>query len=257
MEWESPWGVGFPGWHIECSAMSTKYLGHTFDIHTGGVDHIPVHHENEIAQTKGAYGVPQARVWMHSEFLTVDGGRMGKSLGNLYTLDDLAKKGFDPTSYRLLAHGTHYRHKLNFTFESLLAADATLRRLRETLRDWDAPGVAGCAGYEEEFMAALNDDLNTPQALSVLWKLVDDGTMPTRARARTLLKFDEVLGLHLSQTLGKPLEISQAVQQLVQARDASRAQKDWKESDRLREEIASHGFDVVDTPTGTKVQKGD
>ena len=150
MIWESLWGSGFPGWHIECSAMSMKYLDVPFDIHTGGVDHIGVHHENEIAQTQGAEGELEANVWMHSEFLTVDNGKMSKSLGNLYTIDDLIAKGYDPLAFRYFVLGAHYRSQINFTFEALDAAANALTKLRETVRGWDEPDV-GCAEIEKNF----------------------------------------------------------------------------------------------------------
>ena len=170
-EWPSPWGVGFPGWHIECSAMSRKYLGQPFDIHCGGVDHIPVHHENEIAQSEAAYGVKLANYWLHNEFLAVESQKMSKSLGNVYTVSDLESRGFDPLALRYLYLGTHYRQKENFTWDALQAAQNALTRLRETIREWDAPEI-GCAEYETNFTTAIEDDLNTPIALSVLWKLV-------------------------------------------------------------------------------------
>lgn len=252
MEWDSPWGVGFPGWHIECSAMSTKYLGNLFDIHTGGVDHIPVHHENEIAQTMGAEGTIEANVWMHSEFLTMDGGKMSKSLGNLYTMKNLVEKGFDPLAYRYFVLGAHYRTKLNFTFEALGAAQNALHRLQSLVRDWDAPAETGIADLEERFLAAVNDDLNTPQALSVLWELVD-ADEPTSAKATSLLKMDRVLGLGLEAYVSKALDIPEAVQALVQERESARAEKNWDDSDRLRLEIEAHGYAVEDTDAGPKI----
>lgn len=253
MEWDSPWGVGFPGWHIECSAMSTKYLGQTFDLHTGGIDHIPVHHENELAQTKGAYGTLQANYWIHSEFLTVDGGKMSKSLGNLYTLDGLVKKGFDPMAYRYLVLGAHYRSKLNFTFESLEASQNALHRLRSSVREWENGGEVN-SEYETAFRSAMNDDLNTSQALALVWKLVDDDNLSSSSKSATLLFFDRVLGLGLENVIGHKREISSEVQHLIQARDEARSEKDWGASDKLRDEITSHGFEVMDTPEGTKVK---
>jgi cysteinyl-tRNA synthetase len=255
MEWNSPWGVGFPGWHIECSAMSTKYLGKSFDIHTGGVDHIAVHHENELAQTEGAYGTQEARYWLHVEFLTVDGGKMSKSLGNLFTLDDLKKKDIEPIAYRYFVLGTHYRSKLNFTWEAILGAKNALHRLYTTVREWDAPGTIGCADDEEDFLKAVNDDLNTPQALAVLWKMVEDREMSTSAKAKTLLWMDRVLGLGLREYVGVPVEIPSEVEVLIKKRDEARVQKDWSLSDRLRDEIAAYGFEVMDTPEGTKVRQ--
>jgi cysteinyl-tRNA synthetase len=253
MEWESPWGVGFPGWHIECSAMSKKYLGVPFDVHTGGIDHIAVHHENEIAQTQGAEGELEANYWMHNEFITVDGGKMSKSLGNVYTIDQLIQKGFDPLAFRYLCLQAHYRSKLNFTWESLEGAQNALNRLRQTVRSWDAPKM-GCAEFEERFLASLNDDLNTPEALSILWQLVDSHES-TSAKAESLLKFDQVLGLNLQSFIGKSVEIPVEVQHLLDMRAMARSEKNYAESDRLRTEIEKLGFIVEDKSDGQKVRE--
>ena len=253
MEWESPWGKGFPGWHIECTAMSMKYLGGPFDIHTGGVDHIAVHHENEIAQGVGSHGIYPARFWMHGEFLTVDDGKMSKSLGNLFTVGDLIEKGFDPLAFRYFVLGAHYRTKLNFTWEALEAAQNALHRLQDTVRDWDAPKV-GCAEFEQRFVDALNDDLNTPQALAIVWELVDSD-QPSHAKAQTILKCDEVLGLSLVDFVAKPITIPEDVCALVEKREQAREQEDWKASDRLRDEIENLGFVVEDTGGGPKLRK--
>lgn len=253
MIWPSPWGEGFPGWHLECSAMSKKYLGVPFDIHTGGIDHIPVHHENEIAQTLGAEGVAEANVWMHSEFITVDGGKMSKSLGNIYTVQDLIDRGYDPLAYRFFVLGGHYRSKINFTWEALDAAQNALGKLRATVRDWEAPAI-GCADHERRFLEAVNDDLNTPQALAVMWEMVGDEGLPSSARAESLLKFDRVLGLGLDAYVGKPVDVSPEVAALVAERETTRAAKNWAESDRLRDEIAARGFTVEDTSSGPKIR---
>ncbi len=249
MEWDSPWGKGFPGWHIECSAMSLKYLDVPFDIHTGGVDHIAVHHENEIAQTMGAEGVLEANTWMHNEFLTVDNGKMSKSLGNLFTVDDLVAKGYDPMAYRYFVLGGHYRSKLNFTFEALDAAQNALFRLRATIRSWEKPTRIGCADIENEFLEAINDDLGTPHALAVLWTLVDID-LPTEAKAKTLLWMDRVLGLRLEQTLGRLEEVPPEVRALVEEREEARKQKDWSRADELRDMIKQRGYVVEDTDAG-------
>lgn len=263
MEWPSPWGIGFPGWHIECSAMSKKYLGVPFDIHTGGIDHIAVHHENELAQTEGAEGKLEANYWMHNEFITVDGGKMSKSLGNVYTIDQLVEKGFDPLAFRYLCLQAHYRSKLNFTWESLEAAQNALNRLRSTVREWDAPrtpllnegGVGGGrAGFEERFLASINDDLNTPEALSIMWQLIDSD-YPTSAKATSLLKFDQVLGLRLDKFIAKSVEIPIEVQRILDERATARAEKNWVDSDRLRVEIEKLGFIVEDKPDGQKVRE--
>jgi cysteinyl-tRNA synthetase len=251
MEWKSPWGVGFPGWHIECSAMSKKYLGIPFDIHTGGVDHIAVHHENELAQTEGAEGKLEANVWMHNEFVTVDGGKMSKSLGNVYTLDDLIAKGFDPLAFRYLCLGAHYRTKLNFTWEALTAAQNALQKLRAEARS--LPPAKKAKPSLEEFTSKIENDLNTPEALAVMWSMLGSDADPAMKSA-TLIKMDEVLGLGLAAVIGKPLEVPPEVMKLVHAREAARKAKDWKESDRLRDEIAAKGFVVEDAAGGGKVR---
>ncbi|MBU0540699.1 cysteine--tRNA ligase [Patescibacteria group bacterium] len=250
MEWPSPWGVGFPGWHIECSAMAEKYLGQPFDIHAGGVDHIPVHHENEIAQSVAAYGKPLADYWFHVEFLLVDGRKMSKSLGNIFTLDDLEKKGFDPLAVRYFFLGAHYRQKQNFTFDALQAAQNALTKLRVIVQDWEKPKT-GCADLEAEFYAALDDDLNTPQALAVLWKMVDSDN-PTSAKAETLMAMDKILGLGLEKYVSKPVKIAKDIQELLVQREAARNEKDWVEADKLRDEIAKRGWSVEDTAEGQK-----
>lgn len=253
MEWESPWGKGFPGWHIECSAMSMKYLDVPFDIHTGGVDHIAVHHENEIAQTQGSEGVLQANVWMHNEFLTVDNGKMSKSLGNLFTLQDLIDKGYEPLSFRYFVLGAHYRSKLNFSFEALDGAARALTKLRELTRTWEPPEI-GCAELEEKFLQSLNDDLNTAQALAVVWELVD-ADVPTSAKAQSLIRMDQVLGLGLSHFIAHPVEISLEAQALVTQREQAREKKEWNRSDELRLALERLGYVVEDTPEGPKVKK--
>jgi len=259
MIWDSPWGPGFPGWHIECSAMSKKYLGVPFDIHTGGIDHIPVHHENEIAQTLGADGALEANVWMHNEFITVDGGKMSKSLGNLYTVSDLVAKGYDPIAYRYLVLGAHYRSKLNFSFEALDAAQNALNKLRDAVREWEAPkDFSGNLATESpiltEFLADIHNDLDTPKALATLWKLVHEKELPSASKAAVILSMDRVLGLRLDEYIGKKVEVPADVLALAQERDAARAAKNWAESDRLRDAILARGFGVEDTPTGTKIR---
>lgn len=250
-EWPSPWGVGFPGWHIECSAMSRKYLGQPFDIHCGGVDHIPVHHENEIAQSEAAYGAPLARYWLHSEFLLVEHQKMSKSLGNVHTLADVTVRGVDPLALRYLYLGTHYRQKQNFTWEALGAAQNALSRLRWIIRDYDPPDI-GCAEYEAEFTSALEDDLNTPVALSVLWKLVDDLRYPSKVKSASLVWMDQVLGLSLEELIGKPFEVPEDVRLLISRREVARKAQDWKTADALRREIEEKGWMLEDATNGTK-----
>lgn len=254
MEWESPWGIGFPGWHAECTAMSMKELGDLYDIHTGGADLKMVHHPNEIAQAQGSKGTTEARVWMHNEFLQVDGGKMGKSLGNAYTVEDLIAKGFDPLAFRYLTLTADYRQHLNFTWDSLTAASIALKKLRQTVRDWDTPAV-GAPEYEVRFLEAVNDDLDTPRSIALVWELVNDGSIETSAKAQTLKKWDEVLGLGLIDYISRPLVVPEEVQKLVDARDTARDTKNWEESDRLRDEAAKLGYHIDDTPDGQKVSE--
>ncbi|MCH8049452.1 cysteine--tRNA ligase [Patescibacteria group bacterium] len=254
MEWDSPWGAGFPGWHIECSAMSEKYLDSPFDIHTGGVDHIPVHHENEIAQTKGARGHQLANWWLHGEFLLVDGGKMSKSLGNFYSIDDLIEKDFDPIAFRYLVLGAHYHTQLNFTWKALEAAQHALNKLDDAVREWDEPSEPDQDALDR-FLDKINDDLNMPGALAELWKVVNDEEMDSGMKAATLLKFDQVLGFRLDDYIAKPLKVPQEVQKLLKDRQEARKQKNWERSDQLRDQIAQKGFIVEDTPEGQHLRE--
>ncbi len=257
MEWESPWGVGFPGWHIECSAMSVKYLGQPFDIHTGGVDHIPVHHENEIAQTEAATGKLLARYWLHNEFLLVDGHRMGKSEGNAYTLEDLIAKNFDPLAFRYYCLGTHYRTKLNFTWEGLEGAHNALQRLRAfahtlPLATHLAARQEGEGVWTDRFRSALEDDLNTPQALAVMWEMIKSDASD-HEKSEILIKMDDIFGLGLVELVGHPLEIPDDVMASAKERQTAREKKDWKRSDELRQEIKNKGWIVEDKPDGFEI----
>jgi cysteinyl-tRNA synthetase len=253
MEWESPWGVGFPGWHLECSAMSAEYLESPFDIHTGGIDHIAVHHENELAQTQGADGVLQANVWMHGEFITVDGGKMSKSLGNLFVVDDLIQKGYSPLDYRYFVLGAHYRSMLNFTFEAMDAAKNALRKLQELARTWETGGVV-LDEYADRFLEAVNDDLNTARALAAVWEMADSEAS-VADKGTTLLWMDRVLGLGLEAYVGQELEVSDEVQQLVDEREQARAAKDWAKSDEIRDVLLERGYLVEDTSNGPKIKR--
>ncbi len=252
MEWESPWGVGFPGWHIECSAMSRRELGQPFDIHAGGVDHIPVHHENEIAQSVAAYGLPLSCYWFHVEFLLVDGQKMGKSLGNSYLLDDIIKKGFDPLAFRFFLLGAHYRQKQNFTWEALSAAQSALEKIRRIVREWDAP-QGGCMDFETEFMAAVHDDLNMPRALAVVWKMIDSENA-TAEKSATILKMNAILGLGLDAYVARPVTVPADIEELIRQRADARTRKDWAEADRLRDVITALGWSIEDTTQGQKLQ---
>ncbi len=256
MEWESPWGKGFPGWHLECSVMAQKYLGETFDIHCGGIDLAPIHHTNEIAQAEAITGKPLARYWLHGEFLTIDDGRMGKSEGNFITLKTLKEKGFNPLAYRLLLLQTHYRSKMNFTWESLQAGQASLTNLyHQVAALGEAKGLL--KEYLTKFHDAINDDLDMPKAMSIMFKLVDDPRAPAGAKKATLLRFDEVLGLNLDKpqaifsemsiaTTTTPSPHEAEVAKLLRERDAFRKAGDFKKADELRKKIESMEYQVKD-----------
>jgi len=261
MEWESPWGVGFPGWHIECSAMSMRYLGEQFDIHVGGEDLKSTHHPNEIAQSQGATGKsPFVRYWLHGAFLQIDGGKMGKSLGNAYTLHDIEKKGFSPLALRYFYFSGHYRSPLNFTWEALAAAETALNRLKESIRaHMTSPEFEQEMGrvdesYAERFLAAINDDLNMPMALAVLHALVRDQNIFPSDKVKIALHFDEVLGLDLA-TVPAQEEIPAEIILLAEEREEARRSKAWERSDELRAAIEAKGYTVKDTDTGPAIQK--
>ena len=257
MKWDSPWGPSYPGWHIECSAMSTKYLGEEFDIHTGGIDLVPTHHENEIAQNKGACGKIPAHYWIHGEYLLVDGGKMSKSLGNVYLVDDIMKKGYSPLAYRLFNFSCHYRGKLNFTWDGIESASASLSRLKEGyekhLNATEEVSDEIINDLEDRFHKAINDDMNMPLALSVVWETVKLKNKSKKI-AELLKKFDTVLGINIDETK-KSEEIPQDVLDLLDKRNQARANKNWEESDKLRDIIFEKGYIVKDTKSGTELVK--
>ena len=258
MKWDSPWGKCYPGWHIECSAMSNKYLGETFDIHTGGIDHIPTHHENEIAQNKGRCGKIPARFWMHCNFLTIDGGKMSKSLGNIYTLDTLKEKEIEPLAYKLMSFSSHYRNNLNFTFEGAKAANISLSRLREGYKNHlegkEIIEKSVIDEFEEKFHEAINDDLNMPIAMSVVWDVIK---YPQKSKefAKLLLRFDEVLGLKIDEEKSITQNIPDEIIKLIEERNNARENKDWELSDKLRDIIKEKGYNIKDTKSGIQVEK--
>ena len=256
MKWDSPWGPSYPGWHIECSAMSTKYLGEEFDIHTGGIDLIPTHHENEIAQNKGACGKIPAHYWMHGEYLLINGGKMSKSLGNVYLLDDIVKRGYDPLVYRLFNFSCHYKGKLNFTWEGIEAASTALIRLRDGYQkhltgNADVPDEV-IAEIENKFHQAINDDLNMPLAMSAVWEAVKYQDKSPKI-AKLLEMFDTVLGLKITEK--RKEEIPEEILDLVEQRKIARQDKNWAESDRIRDLITEKGYRVKDTKDGVEVSK--
>ena len=251
MEWDSPWGVGFPGWHIECSAMSAKYLGPYFDIHCGGEDHINVHHSNEIAQTQACYGTRLANFWLHAYFMNVDSGRMGKSAGNFLRVQELIDRGYDPLAYRYLCLGAHYRSHLTFSWDTLDAAATGLDRLRELVYGWGAPGQIS-QEWMDTFAAFVNDDLSIARAMAAAWELTRSDLSDADKKA-TMLKFDEVLGLRLGEWA--PATVPAELLELAERRQAARAAKQWAEADALRDQITEAGYEVRDTPEGPVVRK--
>ncbi len=251
--YDSPWGKGRPGWHIECSVMSEEYLGETFDIHAGGIDLLFPHHENEIAQSEGKSGKRFVNFFVHGEHLSVNGQKMSKSLQNIFTLKDLKDRGFEPLAYRYLVLTAHYRDKLNFTWESLQAAQNALNKIREEIRAWEQPkGEVG--PFWQKFLEAANNDLNTPQAVAVMHELINSDTT-TSGKSREILEMDKVLGLGLDQYLGKPLEVPAEVQKLLEQREEARKNQDFNRSDDLRNRIKQLGYEVEDTALGSKVKR--
>ncbi len=258
MEWDSPWGRGFPGWHIECSAMAMKYLGETFDLHCGGIDHIPVHHTNEIAQSEGATGQRFVNYWMHGAFLQEDSGKMSKSKGDFLTLSVLERDGFDPMEYRFLLLQAHYRSSLKFSYENLKAAQSGYRSIVERLREWKDVAAVDSAAVQsrrEVFDKWLFDDLNMPEAIAVLFSVLKDTALSPGEKKRLVLDFDEVLGLRLEEASLRVEAVPEAASALVSARDEARRQKNWAESDRIRDDLQKLGYKVEDSPKGTKISK--
>lgn len=259
MKWPSPWGMGYPGWHIECTAMSNKYLGDVFDIHTGGIDHVPIHHENEIAQAEAWLGKKAVNYWMHSEFMLVDGGKMSKSLGNTYTVDDLAAKGYTPMEFRYMCLNVQYRQKLNFTWEAMAAAKTAYERLSALLyRHKTAPAPENRPEIEKylgEFHEAINDDLNVPMAMGVLWKML---RLPAGKDVYdATLVMDKVFALDFDK-VASPDHTAEAppeIREMAEKRREVRRNKNWAESDRLRDEIAAKGYKVLDTADGYRLEK--
>jgi len=248
-EWESPWGVGFPGWHIECSAMSRKYLGQPFDIHTGGIDHIPVHHNNEIAQSEGAFDVPLANFWLHNEFITVEGEKMSKSLGNIFTVSDLKKKKIHPLSFRLWLLSGHYRSPMNFTWDSILGAHNTLQKL--ILEFDNLPEGESDEETIEKFEKYISDDLDTPKVLALFYE-----SFGSKKSKKTIEEMDKVLGLNISSLSEKARkEIPDEILEVKKERDAARAEKDFQKSDGLRKEIERGGYISEDKENESIIRK--
>ncbi len=252
--WQTSLGKGRPGWHIECSAMSMANLSESFDLHTGGVDNIFPHHENEIAQSECATNKPLAKYWLHNEWLLVEGKKMAKSAGNFYTLRNIIDQGYAPLAYRYLTLTAHYRKQLNFTWESLTAAQTALNKLEDIMRDLAGSELGEVnEKYHQQFITSLNDDLNAPQALATVWEVVNDAALSPAEKKATLLDFDQILGLGLDQI--KPLEIPAEVQKLVEERETARKSGDFSASDTIRDQIEKLGFKIDDSPTGPKIRQ--
>ena len=255
MVWETPWGRGFPGWHIECSAMSLHHLGESIDVHTGGIDLRFPHHEDERAQSEAAVDHEVVRRWVHGEHLLAEGRKMAKSTGNVILVRDVAERGHDPLAIRLFYLTGRYRQQMNLTWDALAGADRRLARWRSKVAEWaEAPSTAMCADYVERLTAAFDDDLDTPSALVVMSELEKDTEIPPGSKFETFAWVDRILGLDLARDVGKPrtstTDLPDGARELLDRRDAARAAKDWAASDALRSELADLGVVVTDGPDG-------
>ena len=267
MEWDSLWGKGFPGWHIECSAMSMKHLGPTFDIHTGGVDHIQIHHTNEIAQSEAATGKPFVKYWLHAGHLTIEGEKMSKSLGNFFRVNDIEKKGFEALALRYLFLTATYRKDMNFTWESSASAQSAYTEIKDKISEIKQSASEGerltlsleklskVDELRNKFIESINDDLNTASGLAVLWQGVKSNITPVD-KLDLIYLFDEVLGLKLNQIQQKEeVNIPQSIKDLVEKREETRKQKNFEESDKFRKEIEKAGFVLEDAPSGPRIKR--
>jgi len=257
-EWSSPWGTGFPGWHIECSAMSMKYLGNTFDIHTAGEDHIPVHSTNEIAQSEAATGKKFVNYWLHGIFLLHKGEKVSKSKGGLYTISELEDLGYHPIHFRYLTLLTHYRKPLNFTLENLDSAKSAYERIKRKiieLKRETHKGKDPTTQYSKLFLQTINDDLNIPQAIQIFLKALDDFNFEPKKKLQLLTKFDQVFGLNIKSFQPSQIQIPKEVKKLIASRERLRKNKRFKESDIIRQRILEKGFSLEDTEKGPRVEK--
>jgi len=259
MKWDSPWGVGCPGWHIECSAMSGDILGDHFDIHTGGIDHKPIHHENEIAQNDCAFGHRVVEFWMHNEFLQVDGGKMSKSLNNIYTIDQLDEMGYEPLAYKFFCLNTSYAKKINFTFDVIKSSQIALNNLRKLVQE-HKNGTSSISKevldkYRTQFVDAINDNLNTPLALGVLFSMLKNE--PKSSEIYNLaLDFDKVFAVGLNRIVEeKVTEVPSDILELAELRWQSKLNKDWASADKYRNEILEKGYVILDSKDGYKIEK--
>lgn len=252
MEWDSPWGIGFPGWHTECVVMASKTLGVPCDIHCGGIDHIQIHHTNEIAQSQAAFGNNLANVWLHGAFLNISGEKISKSSGNFITLDNLTERGFSPLSLRYLFLTAKYRAKLDFSFENLRASQSALNNFKQkfsVLRGQTSQQLM----YRERFLSHINDDLNTPQALALAWDVIKDKALSSAQKHSLLLEFDKVFGFGLKDVRQAKIKIPAEIKKFSQEREEARQNKDWQSADYLRKKIKALGFEIEDTESGPKI----
>lgn len=255
MKWESPWGTGFPGWHIECSAMASKYLGSHFDIHCGGIDHISIHHSNEIAQSEAHFGHRWVNHWMHGEFLVLQKEKMAKSKGNFLTLNSLIEKGYDPLHFRYLCFGAHYRSQLLFSFEALDGARNAFESMRNRILSYrlseERPkNEKRKTELKEAFLTAMRNDLDTPVALSVVWETMKDQTLASSEKLELMRDFDKILGFGVDEFT--PPQLSEEHMNLVKEREAARLNKDFKKSDEIRDHLLAQGISIKDTKKGTE-----
>jgi cysteinyl-tRNA synthetase len=260
LKWPSPWGDGYPGWHIECSAMSIKHLGDRFDVHTGGNDNKFPHHEDEIAQSEGAVGHPVVSIWAHGGFLQMGGQKMAKSAKNIKRVTDLAEQGIDPLAFRWFTFQTRYRSEMDFTWEALETADHRVKQLRRHVAEWDPPiDDLGPAAKEldSRFREAVANDLDMPAAVRAVNDLDHSGDVTSGEKRSLLATWDRVLGLDLEREARAAWEPTDEIRRLVAERDAARAAKDYARSDELRDELQATGLEVMDTAEGTRVRPRD
>lgn len=268
-EWESPWGTGFPGWHIECSAMSMKHLGKQIDIHTGGMDHIPIHHNNEIAQSESITGKKFVNYWLHNAFITIEKQKISKSIGNTILLRNIIDRGFSPLAYRYWILSGHYRTPMNFTWDALESAQTALFKLHRYLVEESGTKKGTVSSlYQQKFHAFINDDLNTPRGIALMWDLIKDATVSNKNKRATMLNFDTVLKLGFKESDKRLLdmlagtekklsvgEIPEKIKKLLEEREEARKNENWEEADRLRDEIQEQGYEVSDTDEGSSLTK--
>ncbi len=261
MQWDSPWGRGFPGWHIECSAMSIKYLGERIDIHCGGIDHVPVHHTNEVAQSEGAIGHKWINYWMHGEFLVLDGGKMSKSKGDFLTVNRLEENGFDPLIYRYFCLQSRYRKQLVFSFEALKDAETSYNRLCsriasivETIKEEERLDLERIKTYKEKFIEQISDDLNMPNAFTVVSEVLKDGDLTNKEKITLIEEFDKVLSLELlKEKQDVNLNVDEKlINKLIEERNNARDTKQWSKADKIRDELVSMNIEIIDSKDGTR-----